>query len=178
MAASGTAHVVIAGGGVAGLEALLALRDLAGDRARLTLIAPEEEFTYRAMTVVEPFAQAPVRGFRLADVAAQAQAELLRASVSAAAAPQREVVLGSGATLPYDLLVLAPGARAVPAFEDAVAFGLPGSAAEMRALLDEAERGAVRRLAFVVPTLTGWIVPLYELALMTVRRLWGRPVEL
>ena len=32
--------IVIAGGGVAGLEALLALRAMAGDRVRLTLIAP------------------------------------------------------------------------------------------------------------------------------------------
>ena len=34
---SGT--VVVVGGGVAGLEALLALRDLAGDRIDLTLIS-------------------------------------------------------------------------------------------------------------------------------------------
>ena len=45
---SSTAHrVLIAGGGVAGLEALLALRHLAGDRVALTLLAPERQFTYR-----------------------------------------------------------------------------------------------------------------------------------
>ena len=36
--------VVVAGGGIAGLEALLALADLAGGRADLTLVAPEPEF--------------------------------------------------------------------------------------------------------------------------------------
>ena len=36
----GGMDIVIAGGGVAGLEALLALGALAGDRARLTLVAP------------------------------------------------------------------------------------------------------------------------------------------
>ena len=41
---SGRFRVVIAGGGVAGLEALLALRDMAGDRVDLTLLAPEAEF--------------------------------------------------------------------------------------------------------------------------------------
>ena len=37
-------RVLIAGGGVAGLEALLALRDLAGDRVELTLLSPETDF--------------------------------------------------------------------------------------------------------------------------------------
>ena len=33
-------NVVVAGGGVAGLEALLALRDIAGERVDLTLLEP------------------------------------------------------------------------------------------------------------------------------------------
>jgi sulfide:quinone oxidoreductase len=37
---------VVAGGGVAGLEALLALRALAGTRVELTLVAPHDEFVY------------------------------------------------------------------------------------------------------------------------------------
>jgi sulfide:quinone oxidoreductase len=35
---------VIAGGGVAGLEALLALHALAGDRVELTLVSPTADF--------------------------------------------------------------------------------------------------------------------------------------
>ena len=30
-------------------------------------------------------------------------------------------------------------------------------------------RGAVRRVAFVAPSLAGWTLPLYELALLTAR---------
>jgi sulfide:quinone oxidoreductase len=37
--------VVIVGGGVAGLEALLGLRAMAGDRVQLTLAAPEPDFS-------------------------------------------------------------------------------------------------------------------------------------
>ena len=48
-------HVVIVGGGVAGLESLLALRALAGDRVALTLVSNDDWFVDRPMTVAEPF---------------------------------------------------------------------------------------------------------------------------
>ena len=54
-------RVLIAGGGVAGLEAALALRELAGDRVATTLLAPAAEFVYRPMTVREPFAYSAAR---------------------------------------------------------------------------------------------------------------------
>src|SRR5215208_3424165 len=47
--------VVIAGGGVAGLEALLALHELAGERIRTELIAPDPTFVYRPLLVAEAF---------------------------------------------------------------------------------------------------------------------------
>jgi sulfide:quinone oxidoreductase len=49
-----TAGVLIAGGGVAALEAMMALRDLAGERVRMTLVAPEPDFVYRPMAVAAP----------------------------------------------------------------------------------------------------------------------------
>ena len=59
MRGDGGARVIIVGGGVAGLEALLALDDLAGDRASLTLVAPEPDFLYKPLLVEEPFDLAP-----------------------------------------------------------------------------------------------------------------------
>src|SRR5687767_15576998 len=50
-----TRHVVILGGGVAGLEALIALDDLAHDRVSVTLVSSSPDFTYRPLTVAEPF---------------------------------------------------------------------------------------------------------------------------
>ena len=47
--------VLIAGGGVAGIEALLALRDLAGDRVDVTVVAPTPEFVYKPLAVQSPF---------------------------------------------------------------------------------------------------------------------------
>ena len=43
--------VIIAGGGVAGLEALLALHELAGPRVNVELLAPEHDFVYRPLAV-------------------------------------------------------------------------------------------------------------------------------
>ena len=48
-------HVVIVGGGVAGLEALLALRALGDDRIAVTLVSHDDRFVDRPMTVAEPF---------------------------------------------------------------------------------------------------------------------------
>src|SRR5215210_2743076 len=62
-------RVLIAGGGVAALEAALALRDLAGDRVDVELLAPEPHFWYRPLAVVEPFGTGHVHGVELTSLA-------------------------------------------------------------------------------------------------------------
>ena len=79
-------RVVIAGGGVAGLETLLALRVLAGRRVDVTLVAPNAEFTIRANTVGEPFDRAQERRLGVADVAHEHDATLVRATLRSVAA--------------------------------------------------------------------------------------------
>ena len=44
-------RVLVAGGGVAGLEALLALTDMAAARVDITLLSPQEDFVYRPLAV-------------------------------------------------------------------------------------------------------------------------------
>jgi sulfide:quinone oxidoreductase len=166
---SGAAEVVVAGGGVAALEALLALRELAGERVRLTLVSPDPDFVDRPMTVAEPFGFGTPRRHPLERIAADLDAKLVRASVKEVRAAERRVVLRSGDTLGYDALVLATGARTLPAFEHAITFGEQGSGEAMRELVDRVERGTLRRVAFVAPTAAGWTLPLYELALLTAR---------
>ena len=78
-------------------------------------------------------------------------------------------MLRSGDTLSYEKLVVATGARMLPAFDHAITFGEQGSGEAMRELVDGVERGAVRRVAFIAPTSIGWTLPIYELALMTAR---------
>lgn len=65
VAVSSQLRVLVAGGGVAGLETLLALRHLAGDRIERTLLTPEPEFVYRPMAVAEPFSRGRAQRHRL-----------------------------------------------------------------------------------------------------------------
>lgn len=48
-------QVVIVGGGVAGLEALIALRALLGARVAVTLVSHDDWFIDRPLMVAEPF---------------------------------------------------------------------------------------------------------------------------
>ena len=74
-------HVVIAGGGIAALEATMALRDLAEDRVRITLVAPEREFEIKALRTAEPFARGHVPRYALSEIAEPFDAEVRIASV-------------------------------------------------------------------------------------------------
>lgn len=164
-AAPGT--VVIAGGGVAGLECMMALRDLEGDDLRILLVSPSDEFAYRPLAVAEPFSLGHVRRYPLGPIAADFGAELVRDVVVEVKAGERRAVCRSGATLDYGALVLAPGARAEPPVPHAITFGAAGSRARLDALLDDVRGGRCRDVAFLVPPETSWSLPLYELALMT-----------
>ena len=67
---SAPADVIILGGGVAALEAMMALRELAGDRVRVSLVSAAEDFVERPMSVAEPFGLATVRRYPLREIAA------------------------------------------------------------------------------------------------------------
>ena len=174
MTQTSSPHVVIAGGGVAALETLIALRDLAGDRVDITLIAPDEWFTYRPMAVAVPFAAGHPNHYGLARIAERVQCagragRRPRGPLRRAGRPHR----GTAERIPYDHLVLATGARATPAYERAITFGEDVDEQALHGLLRDTEEGYVDRVAFVVPNETTWALPLYELALMTARQAWS-----
>src|SRR5215210_140889 len=105
------AHIVIAGGGVAGLEALLALRAMAGDRVRLTLVAPDPDFVYKPLAVAEPFGFGRAHAVALELFTADAQAELVVGALQEVDDGFGQARLASGRTLHYDELIVATGAR-------------------------------------------------------------------
>jgi sulfide:quinone oxidoreductase len=167
------ASVVIAGGGVAALEALIALRDLAGDRVRVTLVAPTDHFVYRPLSVAEPFCLGQAAHHPLRDVARDFGADVIRGTLRGVDADRSRVLLDDGTEIAYDSLLIAVGARTEPAFRHGITFGAEGAPEALSGLLADLEGGYARRVAFVVPSGTGWSLPLYELAIMTARDAWA-----
>jgi sulfide:quinone oxidoreductase len=159
--------VVVAGGGVAGLEALLALRDLAGDRVQLTLVAPEEEYVYRSMAVAEPFALGRPRRHRLADIASDIGVRLISDRLVEVDDPQRTAILAGGERVVYDALLVAVGAGSGPALQRALTWTPEEDPELFGGLLRDVEEGYTKRVAFVVPVGVAWPLPAYELAMMT-----------
>jgi sulfide:quinone oxidoreductase len=160
-------NVVIAGGGVAGLEAVLALHSLAGPRVRLTLIAPDPDFSFRPMAVAEPFALGHAERVPLSSVAEETGAELVTDAVNGVDDAARQVRLRDGGTLPFDALLVAPGGRAVSGVPGATTWWPGGDPEVYGGLLRDLEQGYSKRLAVVVPPGAVWPLPAYELALMT-----------
>ncbi|MDX6541179.1 MAG: sulfide:quinone oxidoreductase [Gaiellales bacterium] len=160
-------RVVVAGGGVAGLETVMALRALAGSRVDIKLISPDADFVYRPLSVAEPFGLvSPVR-YPLASVAEDFQAELVQDKLESVDPDERRVRLAGGAEVEYDSLVVALGARAHPAWDHVPTFGGSGDAERTAELVRSVERGEIGSVAFVVPRGVTWPLPIYELALMT-----------
>jgi sulfide:quinone oxidoreductase len=169
--------VIIAGGGVAGLEALLALARLAGPHVSVKLLAPEDEFVYRPLAVAEPFRLAHPARIELAELAAQHGARHLRDALASVDPERRTLHTAGGRTLHYDALLLAVGARPVEAVTGALTFRGPADVEAFGGLLAELERGRARSVAFALHSGVRWPLPLYELALLSAAHLRGRDVE-
>jgi sulfide:quinone oxidoreductase len=161
------AHVVIAGGGVAALEALLALRSLAGDRVSIELIAPDTTFSYRPLAVAEPFNLSNVNRLDLERLVHAHGGSFDCATIREIDVEARTVTTSSGAVRSYDALVLAVGARAVEAVPGALTYRGEQDAERLGDVLAALKERRIERLAFVVPPGCSWPLPLYELALMT-----------
>jgi sulfide:quinone oxidoreductase len=166
---AGRPRILIAGAGVAGLEALLALRALAADRVDITIVAPELKFINRSMAVDQPFRPQRARGIRLQDAATEVGARWHRGALDRVEHERRQAVTEEGDALPYDALVLAVGARSEREREsDRVLTYRDGrDGAGYRLLLHGLREGRIDRLAFVRPAGASWPLPLYDLALLT-----------
>ncbi len=171
-------RVVIAGGGIAALEAALALAQLAPERTATTVIAPNSEFSYRALSVGEPFAYPAARHYPLAPIVKDAGAELLEDEL-VGVDPEKQIArTKGGAEIGYDALLLALGAHACPRYEHALTMDDHHMDETLEGLLQDVEGGYTHSLAFVSPGRMPWQLPLYELALMTAAQAYDMSVEL
>jgi sulfide:quinone oxidoreductase len=162
-----TFRVLIAGGGVAALEAALALHALAEDRVSVELLAPEPHFWYRPLAVIEPFELGYVHGLELATLVRACGARFTLDGLASVNADRHVARTAAGAEFEYDALVIASGATPVPALDGAMTFRGPADNLAFQGLLAEVEAGDVRHLVFALPGGITWPLPLYELALLT-----------
>jgi sulfide:quinone oxidoreductase len=167
--------IVIAGGGVAALEAILALRQ-SGCGAGIELICPNREFSLRQLAPGQPFGGPSSRTLDLLSFCHRNGAVLRRDRVAEVWGQSQRLLLDSAEEVPYDALLLCPGARPYDALPGARAFRGPGDVPWFGELLDRLRHGHVRRLAFAIPREVRWSLPMYELALMTGRMLRDRGI--
>jgi sulfide:quinone oxidoreductase len=171
-------HVVIAGGGVAALEALLALRELIGQRVEITLISPECEFLYRPVTVAEAFERGEARIYGLAEILSnRGGGRFIWDSLVAVEADDQLATTGQGERIPYDVLVVATGALAREPLPGALTFRGRADVAALRGVLDDLVAGKARSVALTLPSERMWALPIYELALMTAAHLRERGAD-
>ncbi len=163
--------MVVAGGGVAALETVIALRSLAGERIELELIAPERAFVWRSLMVAAAFGGTAGASIEISDLAEQFGVDHTNDAIVGVDTREHVVMLAGGALRSYDALVVATGAVAEEAIDGALTFGTPAGVSRFRHTLRLAEAGEVTDIVFAVPAHSGWPLALYELALLTAERL-------
>ena len=165
-------EVLVVGAGVGGLEVALALRTLAPGSVRVRMLAPERHFTYRPLSVGEPFGRSRTVQIELASIARDRGFELVRDAMDRIDAAAHRVTTQDGRTLDYDALVLALGARAAVAVPGALTFRGPRDVTRLRAALEELRDVERPHVVFTATAGATWTLPLYELALLTAD--WAR----
>jgi len=171
-------RLVIVGGGVAALEAMLALRELAGDRVEVELHTPQRVFAYRPLLVGKPFDTGKVIEYDLDDLARRAGAAFYRDKVVAVEPDERRILTHVGEKVPYDYLLLCPGAEprsVIPGTEPF--WGSGDDEGAVVRVIGRLRGGELRRVAFAIPGAVTWTLPIYEMALMAAASLAKAGVE-
>jgi len=168
-------RVLVAGGGIASLELLLALRVQSGGELAITLLSAGAELTPSAMTVAEPFERGGAQTHDWGAITDELDVGLVLDRLVAVDTAERTAFTNGGRRIPYDVLVLATGARRVEPLAGALTFGMDAGGAERlrRVVADVGARRAAS-IAFALPWPSSWSLPLYELALLTAHELRER----
>jgi sulfide:quinone oxidoreductase len=174
----GRFEVLIAGGGVAGLEAAFALQHLASDRVRVRVVSVGTDFVYRPLAIGEPFNRSHAAHTPLSELVQEAGAELIADALVHVDVGARRAQLASGAEIDYDALLVATGAIIDPVYEYVT--GLDDGRIDdlLHGLVQDIEGGYLHRLAVIIPSPPPWPFPAYELALMASERAWDMQVDL
>jgi sulfide:quinone oxidoreductase len=161
-----TQRVLIAGSGVAAVEAVLALRHLAGRGFAIDLLAPAHALEHRPASVAAPFGLGAPPPLDLQELARRYDVTLVEGELAGVDVDGRTARLASGEDHAYDRLLIAVGARPVSAVEGSLTFRGPADVPMVEWALAEVARGHRRQVVVVVPPGATWPLPAYELAIM------------
>lgn len=159
-------RVLIAGGGVAALEAVLALRDLAGEKLDVKLCSPRGEFVYRPFAVGEPYGAANILRYDLESLAEKVGVSFHLGGVFSVDPAARLATDRDGEEIPYDHLLIASGARMLWAVPGSVTFWGVADEGSFGSVVRKLRAGALRDVVFTMPSGHSWALPVYELALL------------
>jgi len=162
MATNARTKVLIAGGGVAGLEAILALRAIAPGRFDIELVTPQRHITSRSLCTRPPFLRATATRTELATITAEHGVRLTRDALELVEPDLHEVLTQGGARRPYDVLVLALGTRPAVSVQGAMPFRGLQDLDAVTAALD-----TVTSVAYIASSTSMWTAPLYDVAVQT-----------
>jgi sulfide:quinone oxidoreductase len=115
-------RVLIAGGGVAALEAALAFRELGADRVAVELLAPEPRFWYRPLSVAAPFRLGEIRHYELDGLTRAIGASFTPGALVGVDVWRHVAHASTNAEILYDSLLVACGAVPTPAIPGAITF--------------------------------------------------------
>jgi sulfide:quinone oxidoreductase len=161
-------RVLIAGGGVAGVECLLALHDLTAEHLDITMVSDSRDLVEGSVVLGEPFGGETAQRVDLAALAHECGAWLVHGRLVSVDADARTVTLLEGPTLGYDVLVLAVGAAPRLPWGRALALDVTSNRMLDMTLAETTAAGA-HRIAILIPPGPHWPLPGYELALMLAR---------
>ena len=164
-------RVVIAGAGVAALEAMLALRALVPRGLQIGVLAPGESFLLRPVSIAESLDAVEPPTFDLDALLRDQQVHRHLDALASVDTAQRMVHTRAGLALPYDELIVATGPRLLSAVRGALALRGRAEMPAARATIRELEEGRLGALACVLPADSrAWPIPIYELALAAAAR--------
>jgi sulfide:quinone oxidoreductase len=161
-----THRVLIAGSGVAAVEAVLALRHLAGRNFDIELLAPAHALEHKPASVATPFGLGAPPPLDLNELARRFDVTLVEGDLAGVDVNGRRARLGTGEDRDFDHLLVAVGARPVPALDGSLTFRGPTDVPMLEWVLEEVARRHRRQVVVVVPPGTTWPLPAYELAIM------------
>jgi sulfide:quinone oxidoreductase len=159
------AKVAIIGGGVAALEAMLALDAISYSGTDVHLFSPESSFVLKPLAVSSDFGRGGLLTFDLQKLTATAGATFHNASVEEVMPSSRSIRLSDDSEFEYDYLIASPGAKPLESVPGATTSRWSAGNEAVSETLSPLRGRNDGKVVVTMPADGSWPLPLYEIAL-------------